>query len=470
MNSQMAIFDPHSSYYSPRSKEDFQIDMSLSLEGIGARLTQVDDKVTIVEIIPGGPAEKSGELAPRDKIEGVAQGDKGEMTDVIGWRVSDVVDLIRGKRGSVVRLNVRTKAGDIKDVRIVRDTIDLEAQAASSELKSFKGVKGVEHKVGVITLPAFYADFAGGNQRSSAADFEKELRKMMDVGAESMLIDLRADGGGSLDEAIRIAGLFIPKGTPVVQVKTSDGRKSVKKTPFEPIYDGPVGVLVDRGSASASEITAGVIQDLGRGLIIGQTTYGKGTVQNVISVDQFLGAEHGSQVKMTTAKFYRISGGSTQHKGVIPDVKLPSVLDAEEIGEENQDFVLPWDQISPALYQPKVISNDLVRNIQRSSDARRATDPGFQVLGKQISRFKYFKDLDTLPVSLSERKVMADKDKQLQLDIENGWRALEGKDALDHLEIESEEDKVINARTKKDRVDPILDESLRIMTEYREGL
>lgn len=466
VNAQLGVFGPHTIYYSPRSKEDFDINMSLSLEGIGARLSEIDGIVTIIELIPGGPAQRSAQLAPRDRIVSVGQGKKGELVDVVNWRVDDVVDLVRGKRGSIVRLGIHTPSGDQKVVQLERDKIDLDAQAAKEKVVSVTNEMGAAGKIGIIELPAFYADFSGETERSSAADVKKAVESLMKQSVDAILLDLRNNGGGSLDEAVDIAGLFLPKGSPVVQVHTSGGDTEINKTRHRAIYDGPLAILIDRSSASASEILAAVIQDQGRGLIIGQTSFGKGTVQNLIGLQRFLSTTNRGQVKITTAKFYRISGGSTQNKGVEPDIVLPSLIDAEEVGESSHHHAMPWSKIAPVLYKPSSLDSALLRKIQQRSDARRETSPGFAVLAKEQARLDYFRDRKTLPVSLSARQRLNAEEEAEKLAIDNAWRALEGKPPLEALEVESEEDRIIRSTLDEESPDPWLEEAAQIVLDF----
>jgi carboxyl-terminal processing protease len=325
--------------------------MSLSLEGIGAQLTTEDDYTVVHSIIPGGPAFKDGRLKAEDKIVGVAQGEDGEMVDVIGWKINDVIQLIRGKKGTVVRLNVLSKDDGINalphEIKIVRDKVKLEEQSAKSDVINIDE-NNVNFKLGVITIPSFYIDFEAKqkgdpNYKSTTRDVRKILSDFKKENIDGVIIDLRNNGGGSLEEAIKLSGLFIKEG-PVVQVKNTNNVIEVDKDP-DPniIYSGPLAVMVNRYSASASEIFSAAIQDYDRGVIVGEQTYGKGTVQNMVDLNRFIpiNDKRLGQIKLTIAKFYRISGGSTQDKGVIPDITFPSDYDPSKYGESSRPSAFP---------------------------------------------------------------------------------------------------------------------------------
>lgn len=357
INAYAAAIEPHTSYFSPRATEEFNISMRLSLQGIGAVLRTTDDQTEIVSIVPGGPAGRSGLLHADDKILGVAQGKDGEFVDIIGWRLSDVVDLIRGPKGSNVRLSILPAAlgsnAASKEISLLRDNIKLESQAAKSHIIDVESDVGMS-KLGIIQLPSFYIDFnarsAGdANYRSTTRDVAKLIKSLNKVKVDGIIIDLRGNGGGSLEEVVTLTGLFIDKG-PVVQVKNSDGRvRTHRDNNKGALYHGPLAVMVDRQSASASEIFAGAIQDYGRGLIIGEPTFGKGTVQNVLPLSAYAKERFKDklgQIKITIAQFFRINGDSTQHRGVIPDINWPFVEDKEPFGERALDNALPWRHIT----------------------------------------------------------------------------------------------------------------------------
>src|SRR5579864_4707532 len=354
MNAYARAFDPHSSYFSPRSSEEYKIQMSLNYDGIGASLQIVDDFVTIMNIIDGGPAAVAGTLKPNDRITGVGQGREGEIKDVIGWRLDDVVQLIRGKAGTTVRLQVlpasAAPGSAEKTLEFVRNKVTLETQAAHKEVKNITR-DGHNLKIGVITVPGFYQDIAAQNAgdqnyRSTTRDVLRLLNELKADNVQGIVLDLRGDGGGYLPEATALTGLFIDHG-PVVQLKDTSGRLEVLDDPQpSAAYTGPLAVLVDRFSASASEIFAGAIQDYHRGVILGQRTFGKGTVQNLVPLDRWSQKPTSGQLTVTIGKFYRITGESTQHRGVEPDVQLPSPIDMDEVGESSLEAALPWDRIA----------------------------------------------------------------------------------------------------------------------------
>ena len=360
MSAVTTSFDPHTSYFSPDEFENFQIDLSRSLEGIGARLQIENDYIVVNEVIPGGPAFKSRLLKKGDRIIGVGEGRTSQIVDITGWRINDAVGLIRGNKGSLVRLKVlpasQAGRGPAKIIQLVRDKINLEEEAAGKKVLRVNG-----RKIGIITIPSFYLDFDArkrndGNFNSTSRDVLRILGELNAEGVDGVILDLRDNGGGSLEEAVNVTGLFIPQG-PVVQISSQSGGTTVLGDRDARVqYSGPLAVLVNRYSASASEIVAAAIQDYGRGVIIGERTFGKGTVQSLISLSEsFAPPEAGvsglGQIKLTMAKFYRISGGSTQHKGVEPDIFMPSMIDTTTIGEDTYSSSLPWTTIQPAPYQ-----------------------------------------------------------------------------------------------------------------------
>ena len=361
MNSFTMIIDPHTNYFSPRVAQDFNINSSLSLEGIGATLQTEGEYTKVREVVKGGPADQSGQVFANDRIIAVAQGDSGEFEDVIGWRIDDVVSLIRGKKGTVVRLKIIDAKASVtdkpKEVRIIRDKIKLEEQAAKGTIEEIKRGKNT-YKAGVIKLPSFYYDFQGArsgdaNFKSTSRDVQTIIDSLSKIGIDGLVIDLRNNGGGALLEAIKLTGLFIKTG-PVVEVKNLDGSIDIERDRDANVaYSGPLVVLTNRFSASASEIFAAAIQDYGRGIVVGEQTHGKGTVQNLIDLNPYVllpEGENAGQLKITIAKFYRINGSSTQIKGVIPDVALPSLYADKEFGEDESPYALPWDQISGSAY------------------------------------------------------------------------------------------------------------------------
>lgn len=360
MNSFTEAIDPHTNYMSPITSDNFKIDMSRALEGIGAQLQQEDEYTKIADIIAGGPAFKSKKLHRGDKIIGVAQGKDSAMVDVIGWRLNDVVQRIRGPKGTVVRLQILPASegvnGPPKEITLVRDKIKLEAQSAKDKILEIKN-KGKDYKLGVITIPAFYSDFEAEQKgdkdyKSTTRDVRKLIKDLKEKDVKGIIIDLRNNGGGSLEEAIKLSGLFIKSG-PIVQIRNTSGSIKVENDPDTSlVYGGPLAVLVNRFSASASEIFSAAIKDYGRGLIIGEETYGKGTVQNLIDLNRVMPSADGKmgQVKLTIAKFYRINGESTQKLGVMPNIQFPGMIDPQEYGESSEPSALPWDQIDSTKY------------------------------------------------------------------------------------------------------------------------
>lgn len=409
MNAYTQTLEPHTSYMSPSTSENFDISMKLSLEGIGAVLRADNDYTVIQSTVPGGPARESGQVQTGDRIVGVAQGLDGAIEDVVGWRLQDVVDKIRGPKGSVVRLQLLPKSaatnGGVREVAIVRNEIKLEDQAAKgSVLDSLGNAPGM--RIGVIEIPAFYRDFqAEGsgdrNFRSTTRDVRQLIDDLVLKGVDGIVIDLRGNGGGSLAEATSLTGLFIDTG-PVVQVKDAFGKIEVESDP-EPglAYRGPLAVLVDRDSASASEIFAGAIQDYGRGLVIGEPTFGKGTVQTLIDLNRYVPGEQNNlgRLRLTMAEFFRISGGSTQLRGVEPDIRFPTAEFMVEHGERSLDNALPWTRIRPAEY--KKVGSVSVELLALQSAERVSGDAGFTML---VERSKLMRDVEAQThVSLQER-------------------------------------------------------------------
>ena len=370
MNSITEAYDPHTNYFSPSGADRFKQSMSLSLEGIGARLQNDNDYTKVVEVIAGGPAEKSELVHVNDRITAVAQGEAGAFVDVVGWRIDDVVKLIKGPKGTKVKLQILPAEtginGPFKEIILVRDKIKLEDQQAKKKVIEFNQ-NGKDMRLGVITLTSFYMDFEAyqkgdPNYTSTTRDVQRLIKELQVEGIDGIALDLRNNGGGSLTEAIDLTGLFIKDG-PVVQVKDSKNRIEVGTDDNPSImYNGPLVVLTNRFSASASEIFAGAIQDYHRGVVVGESTFGKGTVQTVIDLHRFIN-EPNTQVgelKLTFQKFYRVTGNSTQHRGVTPDVKLPTALDPEQFGESSNPSALPWDEIRGTLFQKTPVINDRV--------------------------------------------------------------------------------------------------------------
>jgi len=413
MNGYASAIEPHSSYMSPRTAENFEISMKLSLEGIGALLSSQNEYVEVAEVVPGGPADIDGRLQAGDRIVGVAQGEE-DMVDVVGWRLDDVVDLIRGKSDTMVRLEVLPAETGIKGpsaiIDIVRNEVKLEEQAAKASIETIDTGNG-SRRIGVIDVPVFYVDFQGraSNQpdyRSSTRDVRRLINELRADDVDGLVIDLRGNGGGALVEAVTMTGLFIDTG-PVVQIRDSNGRVSIEAD-REPgmAWDGPLAVLVNRGSASASEIFAAAIQDYGRGIIIGEPTFGKGTVQNLFNLDNYMTTSDRKlgQIKLTMAKFFRIDGGSTQLRGVTPDIELPSFGSAAEYGEAALEHAMAWSQIERTDYQRIADLSPLVPLAQQQHVARRESD---DELVQLIDEYRHFEELDdrtTVSLLESERR------------------------------------------------------------------
>ncbi|MER2527191.1 MAG: carboxy terminal-processing peptidase [Candidatus Competibacter denitrificans] len=440
MNAVAQAFDPHTAYFSPRNTENFNIQMRLSLEGIGCVLRMDEEQVTVVELVTGGPADLSQQIKSGDRIVAVAQGDGGPWVDVVGWRLDDVVDRIRGQRGTVVRLKVLPgKAGASaaeKTVRLVRDTIKLEKQAAKQEIKRFSGSGGRELRIGVITVPAFYSDFDAArrgdpNYRSTTRDVRRLLEELRGK-IDGLVLDLRENGGGSLQEAVDLTGLFIGEG-PVVQVKNAGKEEPEIEKDSDPVraYDGPLAVLVDHASASASEIFAGAIQDYGRGLVIGDSTFGKGTVQTLVDLNRLTRAkEPQGQLKLTIAKFYRVNGSSTQHRGVRPDIAIPSLVDTQDIGESAQKNALPWDEIAPTRYRGDQALTGLIPELARRHQTRIAENPDYQAFLRDLEFSRQQREKTTVSLLESQRRAERERIENWQRERENRYRALKGLPAL----------------------------------------
>jgi carboxyl-terminal processing protease len=414
MNAYTMAIEPHTNYMGPRAAEDFDISMRLSLVGIGAVLAELDEYATIRELVPGGPASLSGQLKIGDRIVGVAQGESGVMTDVLGWRLDDAVALIRGAADSVVLLDVLPADagpdGKHKLVSLIRKTISLEEQAAKASVRSIMDGKATR-RVGVISLPSFYEDFAARqegvkNYKSATRDVARLLDGLKKEKVDSVLIDLRNNGGGSLSEAVELTGLFIDKG-PVVQQRNASGEISVESdTRAGVAWDGPLGVLINRSSASASEIFAAAIQDYGRGLIMGETSFGKGTVQSMLNLDRVAknSKPQFGELKMTVAQFFRINGGTTQLRGVKPDILFPAVSDAENFGESSFDNALPWAQIKAADYSPAGDLKGVLTVLLALHEARVKNDKDFQYLQEDIAEFKLQRKKNLVSLNEAERR------------------------------------------------------------------
>lgn len=406
-------FDPHTNYLSPRVSEDFDIGMRLSLEGIGAVLSVDDEKVTIRELTPGGPAAKSGKLHIRDQIIGVAQGEDGEMVDIVGWRLDKAVKLIRGKKGSLVRLLIEPvkNSGGAKEVVIKREEIKLEDQGAQAYIEEVEE-QGIKKRIGVIRLPSFYMDFDAAQHgkkdfRSTSKDVERLLLNLQDDGVEGVIVDLRGNGGGSLYEAVQTVGLFIDQG-PVVSVSNTDGsvREEVDETPGA-VYDGPLAVMIDHYSASASEIFAAAIQDYQRGLIIGSNTFGKGTVQTMIDLNRFVSKNNTAlgKLKFTIAMFHRVNGDSTQLKGVAPDITMPEGLGLDVVGEQAEKHAMKWKQVRPSEFTPTGdINPDLLSAVRDRHTKRMLDDPALSRYKEYVRRVTAENDKSIWSLNLKQRQ------------------------------------------------------------------
>lgn len=480
MNAFTELYDPHTNYLSPASSENFDISMSLKLEGIGAILSASDEHTQVVRLIHAGPAQKQGELQPMDKIVAVGQG-KEKMVDVVGWRLDEVVNLIRGPKGSTVRLEVipaKAIANDEhKTITIVRDEVKLEEQSVQKAMLNLKDENGVSHKIGILNVPTFYIDFDAvrkrdPNYKSTTRDAAKLLSELVQEGAEGIIVDLRDNGGGSLREANELTGLFIEKG-PSVQIRQADNRTYVQaKNFFAPYYDGPMVVLINRMSASASEIFAGAMQDYQRAIVVGSPSFGKGTVQSLTDLS------HG-KLKLTESKFYRISGKSTQSEGVTPDIALPSLYDESKIGESFLDKALANDSIAPADYRAYYNLKPIIESLSTLSKKRAANDADFIYIKK---RTEYDKNRATDYVSLNEQVRLREREtaKKELLKLLNEKRQAKGLDALtsltdaDNKDKESDEDKATLASdadiNKIDLDDPYLNESARILLDMEQSL
>jgi carboxyl-terminal processing protease len=433
MNAFVLSLDPHSNYFSARNSEEYNIQMSLSYEGIGASLQLTDDYVTVIDVIAGGPAATSGKLAANDRITAVGEGKNGELTDVIGWRLDDVVQKIRGPGGSLVRLQLLPAGaapGSVqKVVEFTRNRVSLENQASHKAMRVVQR-NGHDVKVGVITVPSFYQDYdasrAGAKDyRSTTRDVQRLIGELKKDGADVLIMDLRANGGGYLPEAESLTGLFIDRG-PVVQLRDTTGRIEVDDDPDPSIfYSGPMIVLVDRFSASASEIFAGAIQDYGRALIVGQQTYGKGTVQNAhpLNYTIFGRKPELGQLNVTIGKYYRITGESTQDRGVTPDIALPSLIDANEVGESTRDRALPWDHIEPAAFRVEGDLKSMTASLEKLHQERTANSPDFRYLHDDIAALDEMRSQKTLSLNLKTRETERKRLESERLDRENTWRA-----------------------------------------------
>lgn len=450
MNALTEVVDPHSSYFSPRTAESFKINMSNSLEGIGATLSSEGEYTKIVELVKGGPADKSRQLMKNDKIVAVGQGE-GEMEDILGWRIDDVVSKIRGAKGTVVRLEImpaNAADGRTKIVSLVREKVKLEEQSAKGEVH----ILG-KTRIGVIRVPSFYFDFEAYQRgekdyKSTTGDVARILDDFRKQKVKGVVMDLRGNGGGSLIEAVELTGLFIDRG-PVVQVRDAEGQTDIKFDEAGIRWEGPLLVMIDRFSASASEIFAGAIQDYGRGIIAGSQSYGKGTVQNLMDLNRLLPREQLKlgQLKLTLAKFYRITGSSTQHRGVMPDIEFPSAFPAEEYGESSEKYALPWDQIRGVVFTGNPAIKAAVPQLQKLHDSRMAGNLRYKYLLEDIDEFRRRKA--ETRVSLNEEILKKERDAEKEKE-----KARE--EALKTVPA---------AKTGRDEKDFLLDEACQILKD-----
>lgn len=487
MNSFTGTVDPHTNYFIPNRAQEFNEELARTFEGIGARLQLENEIVKIVEVIPGGPAFKAKTIGPNDRIIAVAQGKDGEFVDVIGWRLDVTVTKIKGPKGTIVRLKIIPAGQELsstpKIIELVRDKVVLEDQSAKKIIKTVDK-DGKSYKIGIIQLPAFYADFkamqAGDrNYKSTTRDVRLLLDTLKQENVDAVILDLRSNGGGSLPEAISLTGLFIKSG-PVVQVRDRRNKVEVDEDDDPSIaWTGPLGVMIDRFSASASEIFAGAIQDYGRGLIIGNQSYGKGTVQQGIDMSRVIGtadklmlkaaqsadnkagsntranAPQFGQINLTMAKFYRVNGSTTQHKGVVPDIEFPTVFPIDKYGESSEPRALPWDTIPASKYSPMANLGDAKSKLLALHNERMKSSLDFQYLQEDIIEFAK-RDLET-SITLNEAQLKKERDEQEEksLQRENQRRTAKGLPPLKKGEVKP-----------KDDIDFIRDESLQIMSDF----
>ena len=471
INSLALSTDPHTQYFSPHRTENFNINMSLSLEGIGAVLQSEDEYTKVVRLIPGGPAERSKLLKAADRIVGVAQGTDGEIVDIVGWRLDEVVNNIRGPKGTLVRLEIipadAADSHQTKVISIIRDKVKLEEQAAKKAIIEVqRGAK--TYKIGIIDIPTFYADFKGMNEgnpdyKSTTKDVQKLLSELKEEGIAGLIVDLRDNGGGSLQEANSLTGLFIGLG-PTVQVRNASGRIDIIRD-HDPqlVYTGPLVVLVNRMSASASEIFAGAIQDYSRGIVIGEQTFGKGTVQSLLPLSK-------GQLKATTAKYYRISGKSTQHKGVVPDLDYPSLYSFDDIGESSLPEALPWDKINSIPYQTYYNMEDIMPGLENLHTARNGKSQDYQYVLDRRKRNEMMRNKKEISLSEKTRKKESAEADAWRLELENALRSGKGEPPLEKISDLKEEEAMDSHNSKVDVKDPEVIEAGGVIVDFIELL
>ena len=442
MNAVAHNMDPHSSYLSPRQSEEYRIQMSLSYDGIGASLQLEDDYVKVMEIIPGGPAAIDGQLKKEDRITAVGE-DSGELVDVIGWRLDDVVQKIRGPGGSRVKLQVlpagAAPGSPEKTIELIRDKVKLEEQQAKKELLEIP-FNGKNYRIGVITVPSFYQDFAARSRgdddyTSTSRDVTRLIEEFKaEGGVDGLVMDLRANGGGHLSEATELSGLFIERG-PIVQLRETRGTIQQLDDPSPTaVYGGPLAVLVDRYSASASEIFAAAIQDYDRGVIVGQQTFGKGSVQNLFPLDRLMRGTDNGQLTLTIGKYYRVTGESTQHRGVIPDIELPSMVDTATVGESSRDTALPWDRIQPTRFRADPTLAAALDDLRAHQQTRASNDPEFSYLLSDIAAVKEIAAQKSISLNLEGRIAENERLEEGRLTRENARRSALGLEPLTSID------------------------------------
>jgi len=469
MNALASCFDPHTQYFSPRMQENFKIQMSLSLEGIGAVLQTENEHTKVVRLVPAGPADKGKDLMPGDRIIGVGQGRKGEIIDVVGWRLDDVVQLIRGDKGTVVRLEILPSGIDdyykTKIISIARNTVRLEEQAAQKRILDLEHQEKA-YRIGIIELPTFYLDFKAyhsgrSDYKSTTRDVQRLLKELQTADVDGIIIDLRDNGGGALQEANELTGLFIKKG-PTVQIRDTGGKISSLSDEDPYIgYTGPLVVMVNRMSASAAEIFAGAIQDYNRGIIIGSQSFGKGTVQSLLDLN------HG-QLKITFAKFYRVTGKSTQHDGIIPDISYPSVHDIDKIGESALPDALPWSRIQPVRYQAYPKFESYLERLKLRHHKRSRNAPDFAYLLASTQEIRENQRQTLLPLDEASRKRLVEENEKRRLVIENRRRIAKGQRPIENLpEMNGENGNGEDPSSEDDEAepDPLLIESGHILAD-----
>ncbi len=427
LNAFVHTLDPHSNYLNPTQSEEYEIQMSLSYQGIGARLNLADEQVQVVNIIPGGPAARDGRLKPMDKIIGIMDEKNKTITDLIGWDLDEVVKLIRGPKGTRVTLQIVPSDSNPDEtpylLTLQRDEVALEEQAASSLIETLE-IRDKTYNIGLVTIPSFYQDYQARSKgeakyRSTSEDVKKLVHNLLEIGIDALVIDLRGNGGGLLTEATALTGLFIDDG-PVVQLKDTRNKIEIIEDPIPgSVYEGPLAVIVDRYSASASEIFAGAIQDYSRGIVVGQQTFGKGTVQNLYHLDRysrFQSKKGFGQLTLTIGKFYRVSGQGTQNKGVIPDIRLPSFIDEEVVGEDTKKNTLPWDQIMSLEYDSDLSFHQSIEKLKKNFAEKSKENLPLLFLQEDIDQITEQNKQTKLSLNYEKRKIKRDQFKKVTQD------------------------------------------------------